>query len=229
VEKIIMMAQCHLILIILFGSHPISNLRSIDNKISQKIKKWNYIDWSINGEIKNFFSVSVYFAGKRYYGIEVRDNNLSSTSTFLWSLESSNKWFSENGMELIPYKDWRSSKDISLQDLENLWTPKTPNQKTFQYILDNKIVIAYSIYPNPNYQSNLSLFHINTDGLKDIGFASCFDPWTAYQELDMFLGTILINDQDHMVKISDKFLITKHGFDAFSFRNQIHPGKPRGK
>jgi len=72
-------------------------------------------------------------------------------------------------------------------------------------------------------------WHDNTDGLKMFGFASAVDPWQAYQQIDMWIGSQLAKEEDNMVKLSDKELIAKHGFDQVSFRNTHHAGKPRGK
>lgn len=79
------------------------------------------------------------------------------------------------------------------------------------------------------YTSSYPKWLDNTDGLKHVGFASIMDPWQAYQQIDMWLGSQLAKEEDNMVRLSDKELIAKHGFDKVSFRNTHHVGKPRGQ
>lgn len=70
--------------------------------------------------------------------------------------------------------------------------------------LDRKIVV------NPN--------------LKDYNFASQVDPYTAYQELSMYVGNNLATQMDPEVHISDKLRAESKGFDEWSFRRP-----PKGK
>jgi hypothetical protein len=53
--------------------------------------------------------------------------------------------------------------------------------------------------------------------LRDSNFASVIDPNTAYQEIAMYLGTLVKPDKE-MVELSDKEQIAKKGFDKWSFR-----------
>lgn len=59
----------------------------------------------------------------------------------------------------------------------------------------------------------------NSDGLKKYDFAKIIDPWTAFQEISMFLGGVIPRDANPMVEIKDeKTMVQKHGFDKWSFR-----------
>lgn len=60
--------------------------------------------------------------------------------------------------------------------------------------------------------------------LKELGFQSKVEPYTAYQELSMFIGGVLANNQDPPDVISDELKAHAHGFDKRSFR-QDSPGK----
>lgn len=107
-----------------------------------------------------------------------------------------------------------------------------PQRITDMLIADNVVhSIQLGMVPDyhPKYTTNYPKWVDNTDGLKAIGFASVIDPWQAYQQIDMWLGSQLARDEDNMVKLSDKELIAKHGFDKVSFRNTHHAGKPRGR
>jgi hypothetical protein len=56
--------------------------------------------------------------------------------------------------------------------------------------------------------------------LKRLGFAKALDPYTAFQELSMWIGGVLGGTSPEIVTIKDdKTLIEGHGFDnRFSFR-----------
>lgn len=54
--------------------------------------------------------------------------------------------------------------------------------------------------------------------LKNMNFQRVFNPYQAYQELEMFLGNVLVNDNDKMIKLSDEDRLYKAGFDKWSFR-----------
>lgn len=62
--------------------------------------------------------------------------------------------------------------------------------------------------------------------LKSRDFARVCDPYTAFQDIHMYISGVLGGNSPEMVKISNKDLIKKHGFDDKSFRKS--PGK-RGK
>jgi len=64
--------------------------------------------------------------------------------------------------------------------------------------------------------------------LKDFSFAKHVDPYQAYQELDMFLGSVLADNAPPPLEISDEDRMAMKGFDKTSFR--ASPGyKPNRK
>jgi hypothetical protein len=54
--------------------------------------------------------------------------------------------------------------------------------------------------------------------LEKVGFQKIIDPYTAYQELSMFFGSVFANDEDNMVNISDNDKARSKGFDKWSFK-----------
>lgn len=60
--------------------------------------------------------------------------------------------------------------------------------------------------------------------LTDYEFIKHVDPYTAFQEISMFLGGVLGVGTPEIVTISDKEKAVKHGMDKTSFRNPS-PGK----
>lgn len=57
--------------------------------------------------------------------------------------------------------------------------------------------------------------------LKGTGFESIVDPYTLYQEIEMFFGTQLVSERNPPTSISDKEQIIKKGFDPkYGFRRR---------
>lgn len=61
--------------------------------------------------------------------------------------------------------------------------------------------------------------------LKEYEFYTVIDSFTAFQELQMFLGGILGAGEKETVEVEDKYKITQHGFNKWSFRRE--PEKKR--
>jgi hypothetical protein len=74
------------------------------------------------------------------------------------------------------------------------------------------------IEPGPHHYRDLPL--VVNPRLNKYNFASQRDPYTAYQELSMFLGNNMATQKDPEVHISDKLRAENHGFDKWSFRKR---------
>ena len=85
-------------------------------------------------------------------------------------------------------------------------------------MIANKVSILVE-YP-PKYHHEKSEFQVNPYTLKQLGFAKALDPYSAFQELSMWIGGVLGGTSPEIVTIKDdKTLIEGHGFDnRFSFR-----------
>lgn len=57
-----------------------------------------------------------------------------------------------------------------------------------------------------------------TPQLKEFGFQKMMDPFTAYQEIEMFLSGILGMNDPETVHIDDKHMAQQKGFDDWSFK-----------
>lgn len=54
--------------------------------------------------------------------------------------------------------------------------------------------------------------------LRKLSFFKVKDPFTAYQDIDMFVGGVLGGNCPNMIEISDEIRKEKHGFDKWSFK-----------
>lgn len=72
-----------------------------------------------------------------------------------------------------------------------------------------------------NGQDNL----IVNPNLRTYNFMSQIDPYTAYQEIEMYLGNELANQMDPNIKRSDDLVRDSKGFDGWSFRRHKEDSK----
>lgn len=56
------------------------------------------------------------------------------------------------------------------------------------------------------------------DKLNSYSFQKIFDPFAAYQEIEMFMGGVLGLNDPETIKIEDKYLAKQKGFDEWSFK-----------
>ena len=101
--------------------------------------------------------------------------------------------------------------------LEEYFTPFEAPDALRNYMIANKISILVEEQPNRHEES---YFQVNPFTLKQLGFAKALDPYSAFQELSMWIGGVLGGTSPEIVTIKDdKTLIEGHGFDnRFSFR-----------
>jgi len=65
--------------------------------------------------------------------------------------------------------------------------------------------------------------------LREYKFEKVKDPYTAYQEISMFVSGVLGHEEDHPSLMSDDVMRDKKGFDNWSFKTKPGTKKPRKK
>ena len=94
------------------------------------------------------------------------------------------------------------------------------------FLIENKITIAV-LTLTKNIFRCIPFVEINPR-LADYRFESFIDPYTAYQEIDMWISGILAFPPNFMVTVSDETLVKKHGFDEqYGFRTRPDMKKKR--
>ncbi len=80
------------------------------------------------------------------------------------------------------------------------------------YCLQHKVSIL--LFEPPYKEVQVNPYCLNT-----VDFYKALDPYTAYQELQMWIGGVLGGTSPEIVKITDdKVLAASHGYDKESFR-----------
>jgi hypothetical protein len=161
---------------------------------------------------KNFRCVAVAFCTKVYRGALI---NGFQKDEGIWSADRMRDWArKKKNREVVVYNNWRDEK----MTLDEWFTPYDAPDALRNYMIANKISIL--VEEPPEYGHEPKEFQVNPFTLKRLGFAKALDPYSAFQELSMWIGGVLGGTSPEIVTIKDdKTLIEGHGFDnRFSFR-----------
>lgn len=170
----------------------------------------------------------VILCGVLYNGLQVTKtgNNHSPDVSYhwIWNVEALKSFAKAEGLNVNPGKarqkeDWhyingaRKSYTVQILPIEEWLRPKKLEGKVREYLIDNKITIAIKNPDNDFGRPEYMTWDVNTATLKDVEFAKAVDPYTAFQEISMWIGGVIPQDGPKMVEITDnRVKIEKHGF-----------------
>lgn len=156
-------------------------------------------------------NVAVVFCSKVYRGVVV---DMSGVVECFWSLEKLREWASARKKVVAIHGRWVLRKDGFT--VEEYFAPFEASGELREFMIANK----YSILVEREVPgTERTVFAVNPASLKKLGFAKAVDPYTAFQELSMWIGGVLGGTSPEIVKITDdKVLAQSHGFDKESFR-----------
>lgn len=161
------------------------------------------------------YGVAVAFCDKVYRGVMIagpfgRDEGV-------WSAEKLRVWqAAQKGVKLTIGSRWGERK----MTLEEYFKPFSASDALRDYMIRNKVSIM--VETMDRYHRDDPRFEVNPFTLKQIGFAKAIDPYTAFQELSMWIGGVLGGTSPEICKITDdQVLIANHGYDKHSFRSSM--------
>lgn len=91
-------------------------------------------------------------------------------------------------------------------------------------------VFAFSVDKKANWRhsrKSIALYGQVNPSLKGLEFYKTMDPYTAFQEISMYLGGVLGSEEKSIIEISDEDKAKSRGFHGMSFRKREHQSKPR--
>lgn len=163
----------------------------------------------LNGHYRDFAHITVAFCSKVYHGVELGGQ-------YFWSADKLRAWVDgkepKKVINVVGAYQWHQKTQYELEQYFSV-------EDSPQYLKDYMIAHRYAILLEME-RSYKRVVIMNPHGLQKIDFAKALDPYTAYQELSMWVGGVLAGESPKTVKItSDKVLIEGHGFDNItSFR-----------
>lgn len=158
-------------------------------------------------------NIAVVFCGKVYRGMLGVHGEARAEG--IWAADKARAFVQKDKKRSVEVEThWRDTK----MTLEEYFAPFESPDVLRNYMIANKISIL--VEEEPGRRDEERYFQVNPHSLKLIGFAKALDPYTAFQELSMWIGGVLGGTSPEIVKITDdKTLIEGHGFDnRFSFR-----------
>lgn len=157
-------------------------------------------------------NLAVAFCTKIYRGVAIP--HLDGQEGF-WSAAKLRRWSEARKFRItVASRGWHPEGGITL---EEYFTPYPAPPDVRDWMIANKYSILVQQEALGLHEETIS---VNPTGLKQLGFASALDPYTAFQELSMWISGVLGGTSPDIVRIvDDKTLIESHGFDPrFSFR-----------
>ncbi len=190
-----------------------------------------------------FSEISVYLAGKRYNGLKLIQNDLSSKPSYFWNFDTLNNFLSSINLYLKNDHEgiskWLRTNKTSFESVKEYFSASY-GKEIFDYLIDNRITIAIDnneqiCDENSDYKF-INIVSIDSDGLKKVEFNRRMDAYSVFQEISMWIGGVMPKQETNPtgkkkfskpvktgglpVEITDnKVKIHKAGFDVkTSFR-----------
>lgn len=165
----------------------------------------------------------LWFAGRRYACVRIEGQSASKsgavTNVHVWSADDLRRFLASVDSGLAEC-GWGSGLDDRSIDA---WFADGGTSGEKEWLIAECVSIAISDCPYHEWGYSTwkdgRVWKIDTDGLKEMGFASVVPPWEAFQQLSMWVGGTLAHPGRPVVDIeSDVVRRDKHGFDKLSFK-----------
>lgn len=172
------------------------------------------------------YIVLVLFCGKSYFGMvtfKAKDRQYPDVfyrDKVLWNLNDM-----QEHSDSLKRKNLKSYHDESTNNIVKRFSPFQGKEISNDILHELKAPVVSIPYKTHRYHGAKSTWEINPC-LKDLDFAKAVDPFTAFQELSMYIGGVLGVNKDGADITDDKMLRDKRGFNKHSFRMDS-PGKKR--
>lgn len=128
---------------------------------------------------------------------------------YFYDADSVINFLNEYEVEFGKRSKWAKQDELTI--IRDWFTKNTNRQPDYDWMVANKVTCVV-------YDGNVLLVN---PPLKDYQFYRIMDPYTAYQELDMYVGGTLAWPFNMMVEVSDASKVAKHGFDPkYGFRTR---------
>lgn len=182
------------------------------------------------------FAGSIFFCGKIYKFVRVKTNYLKSFTSsrnfvavdeYFYDFDNMVKWFKKYGVN-IEVKEFRGrSVEQNRQSIDASFGVWDSSEETIKRMVDAGCTI---VHPNLNPETAREFsYQVDSFKLKDFQFQRAVEPFTAFQEISMWIGGVLPNPGNRTIDIKDdKVKRDKKGFDEWSFKT-IGPNSIRRK
>jgi hypothetical protein len=179
----------------------------------------------------DFRPMVVWFAGVRHACVKVEGIRKPSNAPVTWCAWSADELrdFLGSVGSSLSVTAWPGN-DLAASNIDE-WFENSGSQSEREWLLTSGVAISISdglgsVHGHRAWHDTRR-WKIDTDGLKDLGFARVLSPWEAFQQLEMWVGGIIARPGNPTVDIvSDKVRRDKHGFDDRSFKKEKAAASP---
>lgn len=159
------------------------------------MSKWNGHSYEGGGE---FFCYDVDSVIKVYEEHAPEKNVLDKLNNYKPKGYGS-KWDGRVDLSVHTWKKWRENNSFTIKD------------DIFRHY-NAPVILLHHEVTTPQIVINPCL--------REYNFQSQVDPYTAYQEIDMFVGNNLVNQEDPNLKMTEALKVHSKGMDKWSFRKK---------
>jgi hypothetical protein len=188
--------------------------------------------------------VVIGFCGKIYPLIRIieegyyEDSDYIIPMTFCYSYEEWKEYCSKKQKKKTTREQYlhkRYSSSYERNHVRDFFEECEKNKNSYEHLFIEHNTPIFVASWKTDYAKYNKVITFNSS-FEDTGFIRIFDPYQAYQEIQMYFGSVLHGSDGHKSKykgqmiepeLDDKTKAEAHGFDRFSFRNDKHPSKPR--
>lgn len=172
---------------------------------------------------KNFSTFIVGFCGKTYLGWKFySEKKTRISSTYIMDeLVTEIVYDSNIAKNYFVGRYWRDIKNWEEKFDEIVKQCNSADLMKFFREYDSPTFILDLDYEKMYFSKNNKTVKLIINGrLSDYEFYKVFDAFQAFQEISMFVSGVLGNKEKDIVVVEDKYKITQHGFDKWSFRKE---------
>lgn len=187
---------------------------------------------------KNDFRLEVYpfaivFAGSLYHGCmcSLSKGFMNNVTGIFYDPDAVISWLVENDYDIETMDTTALCRDFLTEKRRKKKTPlerlrdnldfigadKPLHAEVIGCLIENNISIL-SVEPKGEERLTHITVGINGSNMKEFQLYKVLDAFSAFQKLSEWTGGILSAAENNMIKLSDKELAKKHGYDKWSFR-----------
>ena len=154
------------------------------------------------------------FCGKLYIGWKL----YREIDTITHAISTEITYDTEFMQTILEEKNWHTNLDDSIKYILSYNAlPIFRELKVPVFVYDGDFDRTTFDKKRYGFNSFKPMFFINPL-LKNYEFYKVFDTFQAFQEISMFMGGVLGAGEKEITVVADKYKITQHGFDKYSFR-----------
>ena len=176
-------------------------------------------DHGVAGNIYKSFTVEYFiigFCGKTYIGLKhnyyIKDSDGYNNKEDIYYGDEKEIFKISNRLIIHSKSKWYNPEKERMREISEMFEKA---KRSLNLFLEYKTPV-FAILNTGCFESPQKI--VVNPVLADYAFYKVFDCYTAYQEIAMYVGNVLVEDKNKAWPVNDKLKVHTHGFDKYSFR-----------